>query len=128
MKTAKKTGRERRQWPRLEHCLPVKVAANGYDFATTTQNVSCLGAYCNITKYVPPFTRVMVKLTLPIGKGGNAKECSLECSGVVVRTEDESKGGFNIAVFFNQIKNEQRKIISEYISRFLPEKSASLKN
>ena len=33
------------------------------------------------------------------------------------------KGGFNIAVFFNGIKENQRKKIAQYINQFLPKSS-----
>jgi hypothetical protein len=120
----KKSRAERRQYPRIEQRLPIKLAANGYDFATSTQNVSCVGAYCRVTKYMPPFTKVLVKLTLPVVTENGNKNYSVECKGVVVRTEDESRGGFNIAVFFNQINGEEKKKISEYISQFLPKEPA----
>jgi hypothetical protein len=113
---------ERRLHPRLDHKLPVKIAANGYGFATTTENVSCVGAYCRINKYIPPFTRVMVRLTLPIATKTGNKTCNVACKGVIVRTEDE-KNGFNIAIFFNDIKDLQRKRISQYINQFLPSHS-----
>lgn len=106
---------ERRLHPRIEKEFPVKIAANGYDFVTATQNLSCLGAYCRINKYVPPFTKVSIKLNLP-----NATNPNIECKGVIVRTEDESTGGFNIAIFFNEIKDNQRQKISQYLNQFLP--------
>jgi len=112
---------ERRKYPRLEKTIPLKIAANGYDFITTTQNVSCVGAYCHVAKYVPPFTKVMVKLTLPLITNHERKDRDLECKGVVVRSEDEKNGGFNIAIFFNAITNSQREIISQYINQFLPQ-------
>lgn len=115
---------ERRKYPRIDHRLHIKVAANGYDFITSTQNVSCVGAYCQIKKYVPPFTKVKVKLTLPIINENENKKYDVECKGVIVRTADEDNGGFNIAIFFNEINNIQRKKISEYISQFLPKKSS----
>lgn len=119
--------KERRRYPRIEKKLPLKIVANGYDFVTNTQNVSCIGAYCNVDKYLPPFTKIMVKLTLPIKTNDIQDEnCSIECKGVVVRTEDGKNGGFNIAIFFNEINNGQRKKISQYISQFLPKKSSSL--
>jgi len=118
---------EKRLYPRIDYSLPIKVAANGYDFATSTQNVSCLGAYCSINKYVPPFTRVMIKLTLPIKSDAINKSYSVECNGVVVRSEDAENGAFNIAIFFNQINLGQRKKISRYISQFLPERPATTK-
>lgn len=115
---------ERRKYPRLEKRVPVNIVANGYDFITTTQNVSCVGAYCHVAKYIPPFTKIMVKISLPIKNPNERKDCELECKGVVVRTEDEKGGGFNIAIFFNSITNSQREKISQYISQFLPQDSS----
>lgn len=122
----RKTKPERRKHPRINLKLPLKIAANGYDFSTSTMNVSCLGAYCRITKYVPPFTKVLVKLALPILTNSGSKNYDLECRGVIVRSEDELSGGFNIAIFFNHIKDGQRKKISEYLNQFLPSKSPVL--
>ncbi|MBU0710151.1 MAG: PilZ domain-containing protein [Candidatus Omnitrophica bacterium] len=115
----KKTGFERRVHPRIEQRLALKVAVNGYDFITSTQNVSCVGAYCHINKYMPPFTKVMVKLDLPIIEQNRSKHLDLQCRGVVVRTEDASSGGFNIAIFFDHINDSQRNKISQYVSQFL---------
>lgn len=115
--------KEKRLYPRLNQSLPLKIAANGFDFVTTTRNISCVGTYCHIDKYVPPFTRIMVKLTLPISGLHKEADAQVECKGVIVRTEDELGGGFNIAVFFNEIKESQRQKISQYLSQFLPENS-----
>jgi hypothetical protein len=116
-----KSGSERRRHPRLEQRLPFKVAANGYGFSTTTQNLSCVGAYCRIKKYIPPFTKVAVKLTLPVKNVKNKKSYTVDCTGVIVRTEDKDRSGFNIAIFFNEINASQRKKISEYIDQLLPQ-------
>ncbi len=113
-----KSIKERRIHPRLEHKLPFNVAVNGYDFSTTTHNISCVGAYCHLEKYIPPFTKISVKLSLP-SKIHNDRNTLVECKGVVVRSEDETNGGFNIAIFFNQMRDEQRKKIASYISQFL---------
>jgi hypothetical protein len=117
---------ERRQYPRIAQELPLKVVANGYDFITATQNVSCVGTSCQINRYLPPFTRVMVRLTLPVVTDKINKNYCIECKGVVVRSEDAKPDGFNIAVFFNEINEEQRKKISQYISQFLPKNSSVL--
>lgn len=113
---------ERRLHPRIKKKLPFRVAANGYDFATSSQNISCVGAYCHVNKYIPPFTKIAISITLP---GNKSKTYEVECKGVIVRTEDEKTGGFNIAIFFNEIKDNQRQKISRYISRFLPEHSCA---
>jgi len=111
---------ERRLNPRLDHKLPLNMAVNGYDFATTTHNLSCVGAYCHIDKYVPPFTKISVKLNLPFKRSAKQANALIECKGVIVRSEDETKGGFNIAIFFNEIRSEQRKKLAQYIKQFLP--------
>ena len=120
-----KTGMERRKTPRLNKKLPFKVAAGGYGFCSTTENISCLGAYCKIKKYLPPFTKVMVNLELPVKTKKNRKTYSIGCEGVIVRTEDKEKSGFNIAIFFNHINDSQRKKISEYINQFLPQEGSA---
>lgn len=116
----RKKAEERRLHPRINHQLPINVAANGYAFSTQTLNVSCVGTYCHIEKYIPPFTKVMVKLNLPAG----AKKQEVECKGVIVRTEDE-KDGFNIAIFFNDIKDNQREKITHYLDRLLTQATSS---
>lgn len=113
-------GSDRRLHPRIDHGMPINVMADGYDFMTTTRNVSCLGAYCHIAKYVPPFTRLNIKLQLPLNTDNTSKKYDLSCKGVVVRTDDDPSGGFNIAIFFNDIRPPQQHKISEYISQFLP--------
>lgn len=117
IKTLKK---EKRLHPRINQEIPVNVAANGYDFVTYTKNISCLGTYCSIDKYVPPFTKVMVKMRLPVKEQTTSKQYEVECKGVIVRTEDEKNGGYNIAIFFNGIKDPCRHRISQYVSQFLP--------
>lgn len=116
----RQTKAERRKYPRIEHSLPINIAANGYDFATTTQNLSCIGTYCHLDKYVPPFTKIVVKMVLPVTIGNKPESIGVECNGVIVRTEDEKQGGFNIAIFFSGIQNSQRNKIEQYINQFLP--------
>lgn len=124
-KMTKVIKKERRHHPRLEQELPVNIAANGYDFTTATQNISCLGAYCHIDKYVPPFTKIAIKLSLPMFSENGSQPCAVECNGVIVRTEDDKKGGFNVAIFFNKIGNSQRQKISQYINQFLSSNNSS---
>lgn len=112
---------DRRQHPRLEQRLPLSLSANGYDFATSTQNISCAGAYCTIKKYIPPFTKLKIRVSLPCLK--TKKPRAIECSGVVVRTEDSSNGFFNIAIFFNEIKENPRKKIADYVHQSLSDTS-----
>ena len=116
---------ERRRYPRVEKRLPLKILANGYDFVTSTQNLSCIGAYCHVDKYIPPFTKITVKLALPIMTDTKKQYYNVACNGVIIRTEDKSSGGFNVAIFFNEIKDNQRQKISRYIEQFLPKESST---
>lgn len=112
---------ERRLHPRIKQRLPFRIAANGYDLMTTTDDISCLGAYCNINKYIPPFTKIAVKMSIAVvTEDGKRQDYVIECNGVIVRVTDDSKGGFNIAIFFNRINDTQRKVISSYVSQFMP--------
>ncbi|MCM8780721.1 MAG: PilZ domain-containing protein [Candidatus Omnitrophica bacterium] len=118
---------DRRRYPRIVQALPLKVVADGYDLSTTTENISCIGAYCRLDRYIPPFTKIAVRLTLPIPDKKTGRYTEVECKGVVVRTEDNNKNGFNIAIYFNEIKENQRKKISRYINQFLPQDTSDLK-
>lgn len=116
--------REKRLHARIAHELPLKIEANGFDFVTSTKNLSCLGAYCCIDKYVPPFTKVAIKLDFPVvDNQGLRQNYNIACNGVIVRSEDDTSGGFNVAIFFNEIKDNQRKIINKYVNQFLPQSS-----
>lgn len=116
----KRLKEERRLYPRVDTQLPLQIAANGYKFATSTQNVSGSGAYCHIDKYIPPFTKLAIKMLLPVVSENKRKEYNIDCKGVIVRTNDEEQGGFNIAIYFNEMDQNQREKISRYINQFLP--------
>lgn len=124
----KTTRDERRLYPRIDQKLPLKIAANGFDFCTATENISCLGAYCRIDKYIPPFTKILIGLTLPASPTGNKTESCVECKGVIVRSEDSSGGGFNVAIFFNEIKETEKQKIARYLSRFTADKPQGQEN
>jgi len=112
---------ERRKYPRINQNLPIRVAVNGYDFMSSTRDISCVGTYCHVEKYMPPFTRVMVRLSLPIMSNSESTFHDVACKGVIVRSEDGNTGGFNIAIFFNDIKEEVRSKIAQYVGQFLPQ-------
>ncbi len=111
---------ERRLSPRIVQNLAVSLSANGYMFATSTQNISCTGAYCHIDKYMPPFTKLAIKMVLPVVSEHKIEQYDIECKGVIVRANDEDRGGFNIAIYFNEINKSQQQKISRYIKQFLP--------
>lgn len=112
---------ERRRYPRIQKELPVKISTKGYDFATQTKNISCIGAYCYVDKYIPPMTKLSVMLLFPLEPKEKKTAEKVQCKGVVVRTESNLPQGFNIAIFFNEISQRNKDKISQYINRFLPQ-------
>ena len=98
---------ERRKHPRIIKKLTAKVKAEAFDFVTETQNISLSGACCQVDKRIEPMTKVEILLLLPARLKNDkiaAKKLNLE--GVVVRAEEAEAmpGKFNIAVFFNNMR------------------------
>lgn len=113
---------ERRKDVRLDHTLPLKLCTDMADFVTETKNLSCSGAYCKVTKYVEPMTKLKIHLLLPIRRNGKVSNKKITCSGVVVRSEsnpaDES---FNAAIFFNEILPKDVRSIKDFIESMADE-------
>ncbi|MFC1804759.1 PilZ domain-containing protein [Candidatus Omnitrophota bacterium] len=121
----RQNSQDRRRSQRIETRLPLNIAFDGYDLTTFTWNVSCTGAYCHINKYIPPFTKIAVRMNLPLNGGqADSAENGVECRGVVVRSVDEERGGFNIAIFFNEINENHKRKINRYVSKSLPASSS----
>ncbi len=116
----KRSETDRRFSPRIEQSLAVNLCANGYSFATVTENISCTGAYCHINKYIPPFTKLAIKMILPVTLKSKREQFNIECKGVIVRANDGEQGGFNVAIYFHEINERQQQKISKYIHQFLP--------
>jgi hypothetical protein len=117
---------ERRRQPRVKKEVPLKILTEGYDFVTQTKDISCIGTYCYVDKYIPPMTKLAITLLLPTRlKPGDANN-KIQCKGVIVRTEPNSPEGFNIAIFFNEISQRDKYKISHYINQFLPQTKAAV--
>ncbi|MBI5182827.1 MAG: PilZ domain-containing protein [Nitrospinae bacterium] len=118
--------RERRGHPRVPVELEVELAEfplrnYGNVEKTRIDNFSCSGVYCKIKKFIPPMTKVMVNLSLPIKKNKRVtiiEKISLE--GIVVRTEPENKSNirdYNVAIFFPDLIEFDRKKIEKYLQQ-----------
>lgn len=94
--------------------------AEDYDVVTRTRDISCIGAYCCVDKYIPPMTKLSVILLLPSEQRVRNPTERVQCKGVVVRTDTNATKGFNIAIFFNEISERNKDKISQYVSRFIP--------
>ena len=112
-----KSGSERRKHPRLESNIPMKICQEDGDIVTETWNISRSGAYCRVSRYIEPMTKLRIHLLLPVKKNNKQSTKKISCEGVVVRTENvPEKDYFNIAVFFSDIPKKDSEAIADYIS------------
>ena len=113
---------EKRRYPRLEKNLPIKIRAQDFDIVTQTKNISAIGVYCQLDKYIAPMTHLSIVLLLPVSAG---KVTKIQCEGIVARiteiTQDKELA-YNIAIFLNDISDKNINKISKYIMKHLSEK------
>ena len=111
------SGAERRKDPRLTKNIPLKICQEDGDIVTETWNISRSGAYCRVTRYIEPMTKLKVHLLLPVKKNDKQATKKISCQGVVVRTEAvPGKDYFNVAIFFNEMPKKDADVIAEYVS------------
>jgi len=106
---------ERRKYPRITKSLPLKLFRSDGNIVTQTVNLSCNGAYFSVDKDMPVMTKLEITILLP-GK-------PIRCKGIVVRSEKSSssraKNAYNIAVFFHDIKENERHKLKGYINQHI---------
>ena len=111
---------ERRKDPRLENNIPVKICREGSNLVTETRNVSRSGAYCRVTQYIEPMTKLKIHLLLSFPKSGKSVTKKISCEGVVVRSEPASDDGeYHVAIFFSDISKRDAECITDYVDMYL---------
>lgn len=109
---------ERRSFPRADGGEDRVQAVVSGSTIRHVDNISCSGVLCRMNKNLPLMEKLLVSIELPDGNGGGTA-CSLECEGVVVRTEPfecECNGAeYQVAIFFTHLGEDARKRISEYV-------------
>ena len=106
---------DRRRSIRIAENLPFKIGHSNYEAEAMTVNISGHGALCLVEQDIPVMTQLKVALTLPpLRKSARAKLLTMK--GVVVRKErDASSRKFFIAVYFSDIKPEDRQFLEKFI-------------
>jgi len=112
---------ERRRHLRIKKQLPLKIKGRDFDYVTETINISRSGAYCHIDKYIEPMTKLGIIILLPLKEKNRTAMKKVHCHGVVVRTEESKKGGYNIAIFFNEISGPDSQKIGKYVEDYINE-------
>ena len=114
---------ERREHLRIDSALPLRIKTKEFDITTSTQNISCIGAYCKIDRYLDPMTKLNIDMVLnnqnnASSKAPNQRGVKVKCKGVVVRTEPQDNH-YNIAIFFNDIHQNEKNKINKFIKNLL---------
>lgn len=114
---------ERRRSPRVDKNIPLKISSDALDIVTESKNLSCTGAYCIVNKSLDPMTKLRIQLLLPCRQKSKTVIKKISCCGVVVRSQADKEGKhFSIAIYFNDILEKDKKIITEYIGSALKRK------
>jgi hypothetical protein len=114
---------EKRKTPRIEEKIPIKVREGDYCAVVETENISASGVYFTTDKPLPLMSKVMITLLLPTDRGKNTK---IECKGTVVRTMPiavQNKTIYETAIFFDEIDEKTKNIISHYVKRAMSKTS-----
>lgn len=115
-----KQGMEKRRYPRAPKNLPIKISNQDFDIVTETKNISCIGAYCRVDIYIPPFTKIKATILLPSGMKNSNRY--INCEGTVVRIEKNDNSlepQYNIAIYFNQINKTNMLKIDRFVKNHL---------
>jgi len=108
---------ERRGAPRIVTRLPLTLTQAARQLVTWTENLSVSGAYCVVKRFLPPMTKLQIRLELPDRLGSRA----ISCEGVVVRAQPPApsprQSAYHVAVFFSGISDRSRALLAEYVQR-----------
>ena len=118
---------ERRKYPRAAFSVPIKLSDPEADIVTETKNISGNGAYCSVNKSIPTMTKLKIILLVPIKKNGKKISKKINCRGVVIRNEYIRNNGnhsYNIGIFFNEIREADRRFIVSYVNATLSSSAA----
>jgi len=111
---------EKRSYPRIEGNLALKLCASDCDLVTETKNISASGAYCAVNRKIEPMTKLDMVLLVPLISKVNHKNVKkINCKGVVVRSDyiqDNGKQSYCLGIYFSEIKETDRRILSAYIN------------
>lgn len=119
----KNIGVEHRKHLRINERLQFKLKTDHFDVVTETINFSCIGAYCQVNKYIPLMTGFEIVLKLPhVDEEGKFEY--VECNGFVVRVKKiffdaNEHNAYNIAIYFSEIEDSEKQKIESFIKIYM---------
>ncbi len=117
---------ERRGHPRVRAELSLKIIDRESVVITQAENISCSGLYCKVDRLIPSITKVSMTLFIPVySKARKRTRKKINIDGAVVRSElvnqNSSSDGYYTAIFFSNLKKQDKDIISKYVNQILPD-------
>ena len=121
---------ERRKFERIKIELSGALEGGKSERGVTRPRIAVLdlslgGASCEIEKFVPPLTKVMLHLNFP----GDGKEEAAVCRGVVVwvTPEKERRGArrYKVGIIFTEISREDRQKLQHFLENLVDRSSDS---
>ena len=105
---------ERRKCPRYNVQIPIQLSLSHSSFPdaldATALNLCQNGLYCTVTRYIPPFHKLLITMIAPKHEETPPRVIS-QMEGVVVRVEPEQEEAgchtYHVALFFQEISEEQ---------------------
>lgn len=104
---------ERRKALRVKKSFPFTIHSDEGEIVTQTKDISVSGAYCHVDKYMPLMTKLLITIGL-----SELKE-DIQCEGVVVRIEEAVPTGYNMAIFFTEISEENKEKLNRYLQKHI---------
>lgn len=114
--------KEKRQCPRVEKILPIKLSVSDFDVLTETTNISASGTYFPVGKPLELMAKLNAVLLIPITKNRNRTIKKISCTGVIVRceiAEESAKYPYRAAMYFSDLCDRDRKILRTFVNPFL---------
>jgi hypothetical protein len=111
---------ERRRAPRIPGRVSLAVTDGGAEVQAETKDLSASGAYCLMDRFLAPMSKLQLRFELPRARSGRT---TVRCAGVVVRVEpvvsEADRGRYHIAIFFTELSERDRSVISRYVQQRL---------
>lgn len=113
------TAPNRRRAPRIPQRLPIHLRADTEELMTETENISVSGAYCTVTRFLSPMTKLQVRLEIP----GPLEATTISCEAAVVRIEPAKpvadRSEYQVAVFFTDLSERDQAALTRYVQQHL---------
>lgn len=107
---------DRREFKRIDKEIAFSLSEDGTEdrLIVSSQNISMTGVMCYAKKPLDLFKKVKLFLII---KEGQEESRQIECDGVVVRAErlDDKPNIYEVAIAFQDLKKNSRKILMRYI-------------